>query len=100
MAALRIEFRPAAVAELQEAIEWYRIRNPKVADRLCRQIEQKLAEVAKSPNHWPLRRDCTRHILVPRFPYLLIVREVGDAIEVVAVAHTSRRPGYWRKRDN
>jgi len=29
-----------------------------------------------------------------RFPYFIVYREVDETIEVIAMAHTSRRPGY------
>ena len=39
-----------------------------------------------------------RRALLQRFPFSFIYAEEPDAILVVAVAHQSRRPGYWRKR--
>jgi hypothetical protein len=33
-----------------------------------------------------------------RFRYALIYTVVGDQIRILAVAHHSRRPGYWRGR--
>ena len=39
-----------------------------------------------------------RRLVMRRFPYSVIVRDVGDVFEVVAFAHHSRRPGYWRHR--
>lgn len=37
---------------------------------------------------WPLKD----------FPYTLVYRLKGNAINVVAVAHQSREPGYWQGR--
>jgi hypothetical protein len=34
-----------------------------------------------------------------RFPFSLIYRVDRDTIAILAVAHHSRRPGYWRRRD-
>ena len=31
-----------------------------------------------------------------RFPYSLVYREEDDGVRIGAVAHQSRRPGYWR----
>jgi len=39
-----------------------------------------------------------KRLLLRRFPYALIVRESATEVLVVAIAHTSRRPGYWRDR--
>jgi hypothetical protein len=35
---------------------------------------------------------------VNRFPYNVVYRIRDDDIYVVAVAHTSRRPNYWKDR--
>lgn len=32
------------------------------------------------------------------FPYNLVYIDGPDAIEVIAVAHHKRRPGYWKRR--
>jgi toxin ParE1/3/4 len=39
-----------------------------------------------------------RRVPVPRFPYQLVYVRFGDDVHVVAVAHDSRRPGYWTER--
>lgn len=98
MASLPIRYRKAALEELSDAIAWYGERNEKVANRLRDVVRAKLREVAQSPNHWPLNRDGTRQIYLGSFPYLLIVREIQGTLELVAFAHASREPGYWRKR--
>jgi hypothetical protein len=33
-----------------------------------------------------------------RFPYLVFYRILDADIEIVAVAHEKRRPGYWTNR--
>lgn len=40
----------------------------------------------------------TRRVPLRRFPYFVVYREQGEEIQVVAVAHASRKPGYWRHR--
>ena len=37
----------------------------------------------------------TRRLPLHSFPYSLIYRLQGNAIRVIAVAHHSRRPGFW-----
>jgi plasmid stabilization system protein ParE len=40
-----------------------------------------------------------RQLRIRRFPYTLNYHIIGPTmIEIVAVAHTSRRWGYWRRR--
>jgi len=50
------------------------------------------------PNTWPVFEAGTRRYLLKNFPYYLIYREINNEIEVVAVMHERRRPGYWRHR--
>ena len=39
-----------------------------------------------------------RRLVMRRFPFSIVVREAGPNIDVIAFAHHSRRPGYWRER--
>jgi toxin ParE1/3/4 len=40
----------------------------------------------------------TRQLVLRRFPYKIVYRVRAHDLYVVAIAHTSRRPGYWRDR--
>lgn len=40
----------------------------------------------------------TRRYLLRRFPFFVVFREVADRVQIVAVAHARRRPGYWLGR--
>jgi hypothetical protein len=33
-----------------------------------------------------------------RFPFTIIFREADAGVEIIAIAHGHRRPGYWRDR--
>ena len=57
------------------------------------------------PSTWSLRvrrrgryGRWARRYVFPRYPFSLVYIVRGDVIEVVAVAHGRRRPGYWRSR--
>ena len=39
-----------------------------------------------------------KRLILKRFPYDIVVVERTSEIIVIAVAHHSRKPGYWRKR--
>ena len=45
-------------------------------------------------------RGAARRIPLRRFPFFVIYRLVDESIEIMAVAHTSRKPNYWRSRFN
>lgn len=39
-----------------------------------------------------------KRLILKRFPYDIVVTESTDEVIVIAVAHHSRKPGYWRQR--
>ena len=45
-------------------------------------------------------RGAARRIPLRRFPFFVIYRIHEDYVEVMALAHTSRKPNYWRARFN
>ncbi len=57
-----------------------------------------MSGIADHPLSYPEHIGGTRRYLLHRFPYHVVFRERGKAIEVVAVAHVKRRPGYWKSR--
>jgi plasmid stabilization system protein ParE len=40
----------------------------------------------------------THRVMLHRYPYFVVFRELARKIQIVAVAHAKRRPGYWRGR--
>ena len=42
--------------------------------------------------------DELRHFVLRRFPFSVVYAVVSDVVYVVAVAHGSREPDYWRPR--
>ncbi len=58
-----------------------------------------LVEIGVEPGRYPRLDSEFREAAVPRFPYSAIYRALpsGD-VQVIAVAHASRAPGYWRDR--
>lgn len=87
-----------AEAELQDAATWYDERSPGLGLRFVEAVRAKTREIIETPHRWALAAG-TRRVLMGRFPYALVYREVSDIeIEIVAVAHLKRRPGYWSGR--
>jgi toxin ParE1/3/4 len=96
---MRVKFHPAARADLKEGKAFYRSRSPLAAVAFANEIETALSRIAESPQRYPLAEHETREFVMPwRFPYTIVYRVVHDLIVVVAIAHQSREPGYWRDR--
>jgi plasmid stabilization system protein ParE len=93
-----VVFHPAALAEAESAVEWYRQRSERAAAGFLDELDRAIEQISSSPNRFPIFEFGTRRSLLRRFPYFVVFRETASQLEVVAVAHGHRRPGYWRDR--
>lgn len=84
--------------EIDEALSWYYAKSPSVAHSLTRELEHSFELIDEAPELWPEFTGGTRRYVLRRFPYSVIFRVTEDWIEVVAVAHHKRKPGYWLGR--
>jgi plasmid stabilization system protein ParE len=55
-------------------------------------------QIAKSLRSGGLYLAGMRYRQVRGFPYLIVYRHSAKRVEIVAVAHGSREPGYWLDR--
>ncbi|MET0691185.1 MAG: type II toxin-antitoxin system RelE/ParE family toxin [Candidatus Binatia bacterium] len=93
-----VEVHPEAVLEAQSAYRWYRDRNDVPAPHRILGNEFDGAVQLCKESLWPIHLHGTRHFLLRRFPFGVVYRELGETLQIVAVAHGRRRPGYWKDR--
>jgi toxin ParE1/3/4 len=99
----RVEFAPAARAELDAAAERYELERLGRGLRFYAAIERSVRLVASFPSAGPLYANVRPELQVRRrvvrgFPFMLAYRDLDDVIRIDAVVHTRRRPGYWQRR--
>jgi plasmid stabilization system protein ParE len=88
-----------ASIEYDAAFDWYLQRSEESAISFDVEVNRAIQLIIESPRRWPMGPYGTRRFLLRRFPFFLIYREhMRGEIQVVAVAHTSRKPGYWKQR--
>jgi toxin ParE1/3/4 len=96
---MRIRFHPEAREDLREAKAFYRTRSPLAAVAFAEHIKTAVARIAEAPTRYPAGEHETReHVLPSRFPYTVVYRIREADVVIVAIAHHSREPGYWRDR--
>ncbi|MBI3014455.1 MAG: type II toxin-antitoxin system RelE/ParE family toxin [Candidatus Tectomicrobia bacterium] len=98
MPPIKVRFHPAAAAEVETARQWYAERSPLAARAFLAEMDLSVERVRGAPQRWPRYVKRTRRYMLPRFPFSVIYRVQGQMIEVVAVAHQRRKPGYWQSR--
>ena len=94
----KLDLHPEAVAEARAAREWYEERSAVAASRFVVELEHALERINDSPESWPPYLHGTRRYLLRHYPYQVVYRVAGDRVQVIAIAHARRRPGYWRYR--
>ena len=92
-----------AEEELRAAVAWYEGQRPGLGAELLAEAQNVIDLIEHFPGlgaQVPLVRTRygTRRVPLRRFPYVFVYREHADESQVIAFAHTSRKPGYWRSR--
>jgi toxin ParE2 len=98
MATLPAQFDPEASAEAEEAYHWYAKRSQRAADAFMVELDRATASIQEQPSRFASYLHGTHRCLLKRYPYSVVYRWTENAIEVIAVSHAKRRPGYWKKR--
>lgn len=96
--ALVLEYLEEAVIEAAAAARWYAERSETAAAGFTAELDAAEAAITRLPHAWPSYEHGTRRYLLRRYPFGVVYRVEPDRILVVAVAHGSRRPGYWANR--
>lgn len=93
-------FHRLASKEYLKARRWYvKEGGEQLGERFCREVDEAVEQIARSPESWPIFRMRYRWLRLDRFPYVLYYHVLDDAqVIVLAVAHAARRPGYWLRR--
>jgi plasmid stabilization system protein ParE len=93
-----VEFHEEASAELEAAFDWYFARSERVASEFLEEANRAIEKISQNPQRWPVGTRNSRRLLLQRFPFAVVYRELPSKVEVLAVAHGRRRPGYWKGR--
>ena len=91
-------FFEEASEEIEQSALWYRDRSEQAHAAFLRELDHAVETVLESPQVWPAHVGGTQRYVFPTFPFSLIYFVEQNTVNIVAVAHHKRRPGYWRKR--
>lgn len=98
MASKPAEFLEAAASEYEAAIDWYFERSPVAADKFSAEVIRAIENIERNPQRWLTYLMGTRRFFLRHFPFTVVYRELPTIIQILAVAHGRRRPGYWKSR--
>ena len=92
-------FSEAARSEHLEHVAWYEERQRGLGARYLAAFDIAMGRVCMDPTRFPVEAPPgIRRIRVSGFPIHILYREIGGEVEVLALAHHKRQPGYWTRR--
>ena len=84
-----------AEREFTASLCWYAERSSQAAADYDAEFDRALLAIRDDPKRFPQCDARHSFYLMRSFPYQIIFRFTENEIYVVAVARTSREPGYW-----
>lgn len=95
---MRYVFHPQALTEYADAVQYYAEQRLEVAQAFVDAIEDAVYRIRESPTRYVAIDEDVRRCMTRRFPYGILYTIEQDYILILAVAHCSREPGYWKSR--
>ena len=96
---MRLEFHPSTTADVRDATSYYDKQRAALGARFLRQLDQALAQIARSPLLFPLVEHEVRRALVKNFPYTVLFRVLGDnVVRILVTRHHRRDPRFGGTR--
>ena len=93
-----LDFHRLAREEVETYQHRYTHLGAVLGRRFYRAFEEALDRVENLPQTCSPHIHGTRIAPLRKFPYWIVFAERPGQLYVLALMHTSRRPGYWRKR--
>src|SRR5579863_6527142 len=91
-------FHPEAWSELEAADDWYLSRDVDASLGFLSEIDAAIERISEAPQRWPKYLHGTRRFVVQRFPFSIVYLDGTEVLTIIAVAHSKRKPGYWKHR--
>ena len=95
---MRVKFHPEALAEFEEAAQFYQQQSQGLGGRFAAAIESTILSIQETPRRWPIFEEDVHRRLVRVFPYAILYLIEPKSILILAVMHTHEKPFYWRSR--
>ena len=91
-------FHPEALREYAAAGIRYARISPEIGDAFLKEVEDSVEAITNNPETWRIVEENVRVFWLQRFPFGIYFLTEKNSVEILAVTHTSRKPGYWKNR--
>lgn len=97
---MNLRIHRLAISEIDHEVDYYESRRVGLGALLEDELDAVFELILRFPfaaPQWKRRAD-RRVIVLDRFPFTVPYQIADEEIVVLALAHTSRRPGHWATR--
>jgi toxin ParE1/3/4 len=100
---MKLRIEAEAESEAEDAAHWYEARRQGLGVEFLAAVDNGIRRIQKNPERYGRLEylpdeQAIRRLLLKRFPFAIVYEILTDEIHVMAIAHTRRRPGYWKRR--
>ena len=97
---MTIDFHPEAQSEFLASIRYYEKKAVGLGDQFYAEVQTALALLRSFPEIGSPFEESDRKFSLNKFPFSLVYNyeESEQYIEIYAVKHQNRKPGYWTSR--
>ena len=93
-----LKYHPAASREIKAAHAWYSRQSTQAADGFYEELLPALDRVQEQPKLYSPHLYGTQRLVLSRYPYSIVYRELLCEIQIVAIPHAKRHPNFWANR--
>jgi plasmid stabilization system protein ParE len=91
-------FHRLAEQEVLDEVARYEEQAPGLGAEFLRAVEAACDLLMRHPQAAPIVHGDVRRLVLRRFPHNIVYSLIQDEPRILAVAHQSRSPHYWRDR--
>jgi plasmid stabilization system protein ParE len=94
---MKYRFHREALEEYEEAIRYYH-EKAGLGERFSATIQSSIQNIVLNPLAWQQLEEGVHRYVVRGFPYYIFYTIEDRVIVLLAIVHTKRRPGIWKRR--
>ncbi|WP_009632108.1 type II toxin-antitoxin system RelE/ParE family toxin [Synechocystis sp. PCC 7509] len=95
---MKYVFHPEALAEYTDAVQYYKKQRTELAQAFINSIEDAVYQIKEQPTRYLVIDEDVQRCMTRKFPYAIFYTVEQEYILILAIAHCSREPRYWKSR--
>ena len=85
-------FKPRAIEMQAEAYKWYEAKRTGLGELFLQELEVNYGKLQSNPLVYRISEAGYGHVILKKFPFVIVFKIIKNTLVVYAVFHTSRNP--------